>query len=332
MIKFDNIYDYILPEDIFTIIISLRGNGKTYSALAGAVGAQDTPCMFKFNQFLLMRRLQNELDTCVSNTANPFSEININNGLDITVDNGNIKRFMQGDIVRGYAFALSTMHNVRGLSLPDVDLIIYDEFIPMPNVRPIKNEDIVLLHAYETINRNRELIGKPPVRLIMLANAYNVNAPILKTLGIVDTLYNMLDSNETCTARYPDRGLNLTVLNNQEIIVAKHNSALGKLTAGTSYTDVAIDNKMVDDDIVHLKNMLGYRQILQLGDLQVWEHKSTGHLHIKYHKSGYNDNLSISEIERHFKLFDVNYRHNSITYDTAMAKNKLCTLYSFLDK
>ena len=45
--------------------------------------------------------------------------------------------------------ALSTVSNLRGFDMSDCTLLIYDEFIPEPHERPLKNEAAALFNAYE---------------------------------------------------------------------------------------------------------------------------------------------------------------------------------------
>ena len=66
--------------------------------------------------------------------------------------------------------ALSTFGNLRGVDFSDVDMIFFDEFVPQKNARPIKAEAEAFFNLYETVNRNRELDGRPPVRVLMLSN------------------------------------------------------------------------------------------------------------------------------------------------------------------
>lgn len=69
--------------------------------------------------------------------------------------------------------------------------MILDEFIPERCVRRLKGEDDTILNLYTTVNGNRELEGNPPLRFWLLANAFNIEDPILSAYGLTEEFEKM---------------------------------------------------------------------------------------------------------------------------------------------
>ena len=160
-------------------ITSPRGTGKTFGLLKYII-EHDL-------RFIYLRRLQKQLDNCVSTAANnPFKAVNAAIGSEITAvrDHGSVEFRRPGadpDQAEletiGYGAALSTVATIRGSDFSDVDVIVFDEFIAMTGERPIKNEVFAFLNFVETVNRNRELQGREPVKVFMLGNANRLMNP-----------------------------------------------------------------------------------------------------------------------------------------------------------
>lgn len=153
----------------FNFITGGRATGKTYNGLDDLTReCSQQPD----SRFLLMRRTQTQLDLISKPEYSPFKILNRNNGTDYRIDgitkyNGGIYFGEEKNLV-GYTAALSTIANVRGFDGSDIDYLLYDEFIPEPHARPIKDEAGAFLNAYETINRNRELEGRKPLQVFAL--------------------------------------------------------------------------------------------------------------------------------------------------------------------
>lgn len=189
-------YDYIMGQNIpFIVITGGRGIGKTFGALYWHIKNKQ--------YFMYLRRTQVQVDTIASDEFNVFRSINVKKGTNIYCfkkgqnyicapaiydDKGKLKQ--NGESI-GIVSSLATLSNKRGFSADNITTIIFDEVIPEKHERPIKGEDEVFQNAYETINRNRELEGEPPVRCIMTTNSNGVNSHILNTFGIVPILERM---------------------------------------------------------------------------------------------------------------------------------------------
>ena len=183
-LDFEKIVNYKLP---FNFIIGGRGSGKTYGALKYVIDMH--------KKFLLLRRLQSQIDLVGKPEFSPFKAVAADMGIEIGVKSISKYNsvFIRNEEVLGYSAALSTISNLRGFDASDVEMIIYDEFIPEPHEKPMRAEGTAFLNMYETVNRNRELKGCDPVQLIALANSNDLANAIFIELGIVDKVQKMAE-------------------------------------------------------------------------------------------------------------------------------------------
>ena len=271
----------------FQFFIGGRGIGKTYSALDavrdGSFKDADGST-FKIDKVMFLRR--SETDITKAAESNPFKKLNSDKGDAIQCDFvkrlgfGHIWRDIEGERQEiGYTAALSTFAGVRGTDFSDVNLIIFDEFIPEKTARPIKAEGEATLHLIETINRNRELVGAPPVRVLFLANSITLKSPILFTLNLVQVVANMIGKGQH---KYTDKArcLYIEVVDKDSIGVsgAKSETALYKLARNTDFEKQALGNEFTGDSLHLVKkvNISEYKPFLVFGGCTLYTHKSNG--------------------------------------------------------
>lgn len=293
---FINIYDYTDKDYPFQIFIGGRGTGKTYSSLAGATGGE---CDGKF---IFMRRTANELELLLDSDrgegVNPFKPINKDFGRNIGMKT--IVKNMAGIYEReeseqtgkllhigqplGYGVALSTLSSIRGVDFSDCSDWIYDEFIPEKHVRKLHGECDALLNAYETVNRNREFGGLPPIRLWLLANSNDIYNPIFVGLGIVSEAEKM--KRQGRSHKYiKERGLAIHILPPKESFVEKKSqTALYKLTKGTQFYDMALANDFAYNDfsLVGYKKLTGYTPVCALDNAFIYRKKGDSEYYVCY--------------------------------------------------
>ena len=280
-VNIKGIIDLGLP---FNFVIGGRGTGKTYTALKTAVEENIN--------FFLMRRTQAQADLINKPEFSPFKTINRDCHWDIqtkTVSKYNSAFYSgeeNGNII-GYTGALSTISNIRGFDAQDVKLTIYDEFIPERHERPIKNEGAALLNAYETINRNRELNGEKPLQLLCLANANDLGNPIFMELNIIAKAERMRRKGREISID-KNRGIGIFMLTNSPISTNKRNTALYKLTNGSEFEKMSIDNDFAERNYnnVVVRPLLEYRPVVSVGEITVYAHKNSGKLYVSTHKTG----------------------------------------------
>lgn len=252
------------------IIISSRGIGKTYSTLLYLV----EECS---GEFLYLRNTDVQIKTCSSEFGNPFKAINKNTGREIWIKGRKECGYIyEGETLRGYASALSTFENMRGVDLSGVTDVIFDEFIEKTPLR--FDQFSAFLNFYETVNRNRELTGGEPLRVFMLSNAQRLSSPILAGFGLIPTIEEMIKTGQT---NYSTKEIWLS-LPRSEVSEAKKKSVLYQAANGTRYYSEAIENKFANDSFsgISKRNLNEYKPICSIDDYYIYKHKSDGSIYI----------------------------------------------------
>ena len=271
----------------FVIVMGGRGTGKTYGALE-TVLTDRTP-------FVLMRRTDKQLKIITRPEFSPFQPINRAHGwtygaYKIGSDQYGIAQLGEDgkpiEELVGLAIALSTFANVRGVNADRVEIILHDEIIPERHERDIRDEGMALLNAYETINRNRELQGRQPLIYVGMTNANRPDSPILEALGVTRQLERMQAKHQTCSIMR-DRGIALYNLADSPISQAKAETAVYKLTAGSDFALMSINNDYGGDrSQVRPSPLAEYRPIVQVGPLCIYRHKSRREFYASSHVIG----------------------------------------------
>lgn len=275
----------------FNFITGGRGTGKTYTALKYAVENRI--------KFILLRRTQQQCDIINTPEFNIFRPLNAGEGWNIgskkiSKQNAAFYRMKEVDGKEvssgepiGYTAALSTLSNMRGFDASDVGLLIYDEFCPERHERLIKNEAEAFFNAVETINRNRELTGHQPITCLCLANSNDLANPIYVSLGILSTIDKMRSKGREVYENR-ERGLLVISLKNSPISERKSKTALYRLTEGSDFAGMAINNDYVSDVPSKIRHvpLAECRPIVTVGKITVYKHKNNSYLYISIHKSG----------------------------------------------
>lgn len=314
-LNISQILSYGLP---FNFIVGGRGTGKTYGALKTA---------YEENiRFILMRRTQAQCDLINKPEFNPFKVLNADIGSSATVKSISkynskiIEETEEAERILGYTCALSTIANMRGFDASDVELLIYDEFIPERHERAIKNEGTAFLNAFETINRNREIKGEKPLQVLCLANAFNVANPIFLELGLVGRCEKMKN---TGTELFMDkeRGVLLVLLQNSKISKAKADTALYRLSSG-SYADMALSNDFVYNNTDNIKSMAlkEFKLVCTVGEISIYRHKSKRLFYVSEHRTGTAPTYKSDEVD--LQRYRKNY--GLALYSAYMRNNVIC--------
>lgn len=268
-----------------------RGTGKTYGTLQWAVDHEIG--------FMYTRRLKSQAEVAAGDDMQPFNAINMDRGWSVVPFKANQYTWTFADselddkgILRqgkrhGVMSALSTFKSIRGLSAEWIDLFIHDEFIPDENERPIKGEAKALFNAYESLNRNRELQGRPPMKLICLANANDIANPVFMELGLVRIAEKMRREGRDWYYM-PKQRMLLVDLFRSEISEQKSRTALYDLTRGTEFYNMAVKNSFMGIEkgrIAH-QNVREYRPIVKAGEITIYRHKSRHEYYVTVLSSG----------------------------------------------
>ena len=329
-----NIHELLSRSLPFNFAVGGRGTGKTYGSLV--------ECLEEKRTFLFIRRTQAQADIVTRPEFSPFKRICEDRNLNISCSpvtkynsafyyfkvNEDGKQIPDGKPI-GYSAALSTFSNIRGFDASDVDLMIFDEFIPERHERPIKNEFEALMNCYETVNRNRELQGKKPVQLLCLANANDVANPVFIGFNLVKKATDMLEKGREV---YQDnhRGICLYMLQKSPISEEKRNTVLYRATEGTRFSEMALDNKFSFNDMgnVGSRPIKEFVPVCAISKICVYRHKSDGTYYVSMHKAGSPPQYSDSEadIQRFRRMYGwlwEAYMQQKITFEEYLCENIL---------
>lgn len=278
----------------FVMITGARGTGKTYGTLEDSVISNKL--------FIYMRRTATELDAIAQDDSlNPFNKLNTDHGWNIglvksskytyaivdrdVLDDGTISK--SGRYL-GLAVALSTIANIRGFDAQEFERIFYDEFIPEPHARKIKEEHFAFLNAYETINRNRELDGRPPVMCICASNSNKLDNPLYLGLGLVAKVDKM-KRNKQSTSIMPKKSLMLVNMEDSPISAKKADTALYRMSHGTGFERMALSNEYIGEEErrnIGSQPLAEYIPLCVVGELCIYRHKSKRRWYMSTHTTG----------------------------------------------
>lgn len=263
-------WDYIAEQpETFISVVGARGVGKSYGAFDKLIKEK--------KRFIYLRRLKSQLEQCSKLEGNPFKKINIDRGYNIIpYSSSNIITFRHddkdGEIV-ALGVALSVVANIRGFDLSEYDYIVFDEFIPQVGEYPIKNEFDAFLNFYETVNRNRELEGKKPVKCFMLGNANTLVNPYFVGWHMMKTVCNMLTGCQMVWRSEDKTRLTIMVIDSP-ISRKKQKTALYR-NASKDFITMAIDNAFrTDETKIKSEPLKEYKHLVSCGEIGIYIHKS----------------------------------------------------------
>lgn len=322
----------------FVICVGGRGIGKTYGVLKW--------CLDNRKRFIYMRRTQKQLDIINTEEFSPFKPINKDCNLRIKsfpVTQYNTAFFdteeKEGKVVcksdlLGYSAALSTFSSLRSFDASDVDILVYDEFIPERHERAIKQEASAFFNAVETISRNRELKGNEPLQVVLLSNSNDVANPIFRELKLIDKALKQVKSGKEL---YFDkkRGLLLVTPANSPISQQKETTALYRLTSDTAFRRMALSNDFTENipSRIGARNLQEYTPIVRVGEITIYRHKNADNYYCTTHNSGnppvFNvDDTSLKRFCQRYKYLYFAYMQNNIIFETYNAEVCLARYFS----
>lgn len=323
-------FNYIMSFDIpFIIVIGGRGIGKTFSCLKWIIENN--------KYFMYMRRTDVQIETIASDEFNIFTSLNNKLGYNIHCfrsgknyscfhtkyeDN---KLLPDGNSI-GVLVSLATLSNKRGFSGDKIDILFFDEVIPEKHERVIRGEDETFQNAYETINRNRELENKPPLRCIMTTNSNGINSKIFASFGIIPVIENMKRKNKHIHIN-ASKTLCIIDMENSPISDRKKDTVLYKIVAHDSeFYKMAVDNDFKELEYkARPKNIMEYVPLFSVGKITLYRHKSKNSYYCSYHRSGNCEYYSASDIDikkakRRYNYIIESYYKNIIDFESVSCK------------
>ena len=262
---FIDIQDNLLKN--VSLLFGGRGTGKTFSILLHRIeAALIDPSKHKF---IWLRDSETITKKLAAKGLTPAIEIEHPEiGTNIIKRQEDVFTFihnkgLEDEAVIGYLMALSTFHNARGIDFSDVDVIVFDEFMPEEGTIIRRDQGSLWLNMYESINRNRELKGLPPVKVIFLSNTNGLYSEILEDFGLSTFVEEMTIKGYKS---FMNDDIWIEFLENKDFEEAKSKTLLYRLSKNQKFNDMALNNKFNDNMalIVPKMNLKGSTGILTL--------------------------------------------------------------------
>lgn len=268
------------PEAVFHFIVGGRNTGKTYSMLKYCY--IDNKITFGFIKrtnddikFLTQGGTVKNKGSDISVDTSPFKPINRDYGTNIkaiSLDKGFGGFFETGDDGEpigqpvGYLLSLNSVVNFKGFDLSDIDILIFDEYIPNIYERVNHNEGEQVLDLIKTITRDREHRGRKPLKCFFLANATRIACPIHEQFELVDMFAEMQAINREYFYN-KDRQILIHMINTAVAFMnLEEQTALYKCMSNTAWGQMAYSNNFGYDDFsdIEKKSLKGFRPLIEI--------------------------------------------------------------------
>lgn len=252
------------PDAVIYVIMSQRGPGKTYSALRYGLRTGQ--------QLIYMKRTKDDVDLIANEGMNmsPYEPLNRDFGINIRprhISKGIAGFYRDGadenDPPVSYCLALNSLKNIKGMDLTSADLMILDEFVPtLGDIQVRRTEGQMLLDCYMTASRDREMRGRPPLKLVLMSNTEQLACPIMDELELVDPTSDLIMSGESY--KYiEDRKILIHFIRPQEYAVTSKAQDMGMAIAmrGTSWAARAFGGEFTGNDLTNVlvqKSLKGF--------------------------------------------------------------------------
>jgi hypothetical protein len=182
---------------------------------------------------------------------------------------------------------VSTIHSMKGMDFAHVTLVL-----PRSLAGGREKSLLKRLEERRAAWEKRRKSPKPeadrfrPLIYVGMTNANRPDSPILEALGVTRQLERMQAKHQTCSIMR-DRGIALYNLADSPISHAKAETAVYKLTAGSDFALMSINNDYGGDrSQVRPSPLAEYRPIVQVGPLCIYRHKSRREFYASSHVIG----------------------------------------------
>lgn len=297
----DNIwynYDKVLSyHAMMNYIIGERGCGKSYGLKKYLLNRFKK----KNRQFIYLRRYDTELKKSLKD--NEFFK-DIENDTIFKEDSFYVRgdKFYMNDKVCGYAIPLSKASIYKSVPFPNVDIIMYDEFlIDNSTYHYLPNEPEKLLDFIETVGRLRD------IQVFCLGNNISLVNPYFDYFNI-SLPYN------SDIKTFKNGLILINYIKNEAYRKVKKESKFGTLIDGTKYSEYAIDNKSLKDNNNFIKkknpkSKFFFNIIINNHTYGVWMDYNSNEMYIS---KMYNNNHPVT----------ITFNYNDHTENTIMLKSK----------
>lgn len=261
---FLNVEGLLSQPFTFNFLIGGRGTGKTYGILE---------YILKYNKkVFFIRRTQAQADIVSKPEFNPFRPIC--SEVYVKSESKYHSAFYYKERCIGYISGLSTFAKIRGFDASDIDIMFYDEFIPELHEQRIAHEDAALFNAYETVNRNRELAGRDPVKLVCAANSNRIDNIILQKFGLLVPLQKMIQTGKEIWTD-SEKSMLLVYLSESPISEQKRSTVLYSALGSGDFVDMSVGNQFAEmPDNIQSRRLSEYRLLEKIGDIGIYVARS----------------------------------------------------------
>ena len=273
-------YDRVLSYNaMINIIIGERGVGKSYGLKKYLLNRFKK----KGRQFIYVRRYESELK---KNFKDDEFLKDIRN--DPCFKNDELKCTMSGIYINGkqcgYNIPLSKESIYKSVPFPDVDIIMFDEFLIDNNTyHYLLNEPERMLDLLESVGRLRN------IKVFMLGNNISLINPYFD-------YYNISLPYGSDIKTFKNGLILVNYIKNEAYRKVKKESNFGKLVEGTKYGSYAIDNESLKDTNYFIKkkspkSKFFFNLILNHHTYGVWIDYNENKMYISKH---YNSNHPVT--------------------------------------
>lgn len=172
---------------------------------------------------------------------------------------------------RGTGLPLSRIAKIRGFGGSKYKAIVLDEFIPEGIVVVRKSEGDAFRNALITIEGNRFLEGKQPVKVFLLANANDMFSPIMVSMNLVNTVEGMIRRGEK--AVLTKTGVAVVLPDSREVISRRLKDPMMRhLNDGSAFGKMAFENQFAYNKtrFVRPESLKGYTPVVKAGRVYIW--------------------------------------------------------------
>ena len=291
-------YDKVLSyHAMMNYIIGERGCGKSYGLKKYLLNRFKK----KGRQFIYLRRYDTELKKSLKD--NEFFK-DVENDSMFTEDEFNVRgdKFYMNGKVCGYAIPLSKASIYKSVPFPNVDIIMYDEFlIDNATYHYLPDEPEKLLDFIETVGRLRD------IQVFCLGNNISLVNPYFDYFNI-SLPYN------TDIKIFKNGLILINYIKNEAYRKVKKESKFGTLIDGTKYGEYAIDNQSLKDNNNFIKkknpkSKFFFNIIINNHTYGVWMNYNSNEMYIS---KMYNANHPVT----------ITFNYKDHTENTIMLKSK----------
>lgn len=225
---------------LLNFVMGNRGGGKTFACKQWAINGW----LKKHKQFIYLRRYATEFDD-INLFFNDIKFMFPDHTFDVQGDKRHGGRFYIDNELAGYYIPLSTSNNKKSVPYPDVDKIIFDEFVirKTGTQHYINKEAELFLEFFSTVARSRD-----DVRAVLVGNAISIVNPYFLYFNIRPKVNSHFVSSGQCC---------LEMYKNDEFVEMMRKTKFGQLIDNTQYGRYNIDNEFLMDNDQFIEKLTG---------------------------------------------------------------------------